>query len=75
MPMYEYRCNECGAVSEFLTGVSREEPEIRCEECGGTHLKKLISMSSFTVARSSETQVAPCGAAAGEVCDHCRHVG
>ena len=73
MPMYEYRCDDCGAVSEFLTGVSKEEPEIVCSGCGGANLKKLISLSNFTMARSSKTQYAPCGAGPGETCEHCQH--
>lgn len=76
MPMYEYRCNECGEVSEILTGVSREEPEIQCDSCQSSNLEKLISMSSFTVAGARPVaERAPCGAEAGEACNHCRHVG
>ena len=75
MPMYEYRCKKCGEVSEILTGVSKEEPEIRCEVCKSTDLKKLISISNFTVASAKATvERAPCGAEPGETCDHCQHV-
>jgi len=73
MPMYEYRCAECDTVSEFLTGVSREEPEIVCSSCGSTNLKKLISASNFTMARAASPQYAPCGAGPGETCEHCQH--
>jgi putative FmdB family regulatory protein len=73
--MYEYRCNACGTVSEILTGVSQEEPEIRCGKCSATDLKKLISVSNFNVARPKRQDRAPCGANVGEACDHCRHVG
>jgi putative FmdB family regulatory protein len=33
MPIYEYRCDLCGAVSEFLLRVGDDEP-IRCKKCG-----------------------------------------
>ena len=73
MPMYEYRCADCGTVSEILTGVAREDPEVVCDECGGTNLKKLISVSNFTMASAAKPQYAPCGAGPGETCAHCQH--
>ena len=77
MPIYEYRCNKCGTVSEILTGVSREDPSIQCDACGSNNVKKLISASNFTVGASSskKQEFAPCGAPPGEACDHCRHAG
>ena len=75
MPMYEYLCKSCGTVSEILTGVSREEPEIRCDKCSNTDLKKLISASNFSIASSRHAERAPCGAEPGETCEHCRHAG
>lgn len=74
MPMYEYLCNNCGTVSEILTGVSRDEPEAACTDCGGTDLKLLISVSSFRVGRAGGGETTPCGAAPGESCSHCRHL-
>ena len=40
MPIYEYRCEECGQVSEFLI-VGKQEP-LHCKGCGES-LKKLLS--------------------------------
>ena len=76
MPMYEYRCNKCDAVSEILTGVSMEEPSVNCAECGSTDLQKLISLSNFNVRQpvASGKTAAPCGAEPGETCGHCRYM-
>lgn len=53
MPMFEYRCADCGAVNEFLIGVTAEDPEIVCAGCGGDDLQKMISPISFTMKEGS----------------------
>ncbi len=45
MPIYEYRCLECGAHVEKMQKVS-EEPLQTCEKCGGK-LEKQWSLSGF----------------------------
>ncbi len=49
MPMFEYQCNSCGTVNEFLIGVTAEDPQIVCAACGGTSLQKKMSAMSFTI--------------------------
>jgi len=42
MPIYDYRCKECGRVSEvFLRSLEGEA--IKCPHCGGESLEKLPS--------------------------------
>lgn len=44
MPIYDYRCRECGRVSEvFLRGL--EGGAITCPHCGSQSLEKLLSAS------------------------------
>lgn len=45
MPIYEYRCSDCGAHLEKMQKVS-DEPLTKCESCGG-RLEKQISLSGF----------------------------
>lgn len=46
MPIYEYRCEACGAELEKLQKIS--DPPLRdCPECGRAALAKLVSASSF----------------------------
>ena len=45
MPIYEYRCNKCGKVSEFLTGMVQEKTEIKCKYCGSKEVHKIFSKS------------------------------
>jgi len=46
MPIHEYRCRVCGAVTEYLTGVGGQV-EVYCPHCGSQDLEKLISSSSY----------------------------
>lgn len=41
MPIYEYRCEKCGFVNEFLVRGMQEQ--LSCKQCGGEDLKKLLS--------------------------------
>ena len=45
MPIYEYRCKDCGKVSEFLVGVSEDAPQIKCKFCNSEKLEKIFSKS------------------------------
>ena len=45
MPIYEYRCNKCGAISEFLVGIGSKSKSLSCKQCGSPHLEKMISAS------------------------------
>ena len=41
MPIFEYRCNACNEVSEFLALGKEDLP--RCGKCGSQDLVKLMS--------------------------------
>ena len=45
MPLYEYQCAKCGAVTEALQRFS-DKPLSKCTHCSGK-LHKLISHSAF----------------------------
>lgn len=45
MPIYEYKCEECGAVVEELQKVSDPPLEI-CKKCQGK-LSKIMSLNTF----------------------------
>lgn len=40
MPLYDYRCTECGREVEVMHGIHASGPET-CEHCGGTMRKAL----------------------------------
>jgi len=43
VPLFEYRCNECGRRFSLLLGVTGEKAELRCPRCGSRKATKLIS--------------------------------
>ncbi|MFH0823099.1 MAG: zinc ribbon domain-containing protein [Pseudomonadota bacterium] len=43
MPIYEYKCSNCGQESELLVGIGRNSDELVCASCGGTGLEKIMS--------------------------------
>ena len=52
MPIFEYKCGDCGEAMEFLeknSGTHRH----RCIKCGGSRLDKLLS--EFSVGRSRKS--------------------
>jgi putative FmdB family regulatory protein len=46
MPIYEYRCSECGFQNEYLQKVS-EPPLSVCPSCGKATFQKLLSAAGF----------------------------
>ena len=46
MPIYEYRCDNCGHEMEVLQKVN-EPPLVTCPECAAEALKKKISAAGF----------------------------
>jgi len=46
MPIYEYRCAECGHQEDHLQKVS-EKPLSKCPACGKKAYKKLLSAAGF----------------------------
>jgi len=51
MPIYEYRCEECGKRSSALLP-SYSSPDPVCPQCGKPALRRLVS--TFATARSGE---------------------
>ena len=46
MPIYEYRCRNCGHQEEYLQKVS-EPPISVCPSCGKPSFQKLLSAAGF----------------------------
>ncbi len=48
MPIYEYRCDSCGAEWEDMQRITEAPTEI-CPECGAHQAHRLISRTSFVL--------------------------
>ena len=46
MPIYDYKCSNCGHEIEVIQKIS-DKPKIICSKCNAKSLKKLISAPSF----------------------------
>ena len=49
MPIYEYKCKECGQVSEIMEGVGSHSDDHKCKNCGSDNLVKILSYSSISM--------------------------
>ncbi|RMG66485.1 MAG: zinc ribbon domain-containing protein [Calditrichaeota bacterium] len=58
MPIFEYRCKDCGHRFEKLVFGS-QSLEVRCEKCGSQHVEKMIS--AFATSASQSDSVAGMG--------------
>ncbi|MGQ9673630.1 MAG: FmdB family zinc ribbon protein [Candidatus Aminicenantales bacterium] len=43
MPIYEYKCRDCGRVTEVLVRSKSHEPELRCDYCQSRNIQKIVS--------------------------------
>jgi len=59
MPLFEYRCRQCGEKSEILAKAdSKEKPA--CQKCGSTDVEKLFSSPEVHV-KGGPTATPDCG--------------
>ena len=49
MPIYEYKCSDCGQTSEFLVGIGRNSDDLACRSCGGSRLEPLLSAPATVI--------------------------
>jgi putative FmdB family regulatory protein len=61
MPIYDFRCQECGKVSEFLLSSSSDSRTLDCPGCGSQHLERLISAPSLLRDKANSPGTTCCG--------------
>jgi putative FmdB family regulatory protein len=59
MPIYEYRCEDCGTKFEKLVRRSSDGSGIECPSCGQTHLKQELSTFAAHASSGSKPSEAP----------------
>ena len=55
MPIYEYRCEDCGRISEFLLMRSDEVFTPQCKRCKSKKMSRVLS--KVRVVRSEESRM------------------
>jgi putative FmdB family regulatory protein len=74
MPIYDYRCRECGTLYDILHKGRELIEDVRCPKCGSLNHTKLMSLPSIRTggksaagcdSRECEMDNACCGGACG----------
>ncbi len=66
MPIYEYKCDNCGKLTELLEG-NGSNVRRKCKHCGSLSLKKQFSVFSAQV---KEGQSKKCFGCSDNKCPH-----
>jgi putative FmdB family regulatory protein len=62
MPIYEYRCGNCGKLSEILQKSFKREEPVVCPHCGSKEMQRMISPpGSIIMGGSSQSGSTCCG--------------
>ena len=70
MPIFEYKCNDCGKVIEFLEKSSKPQKH-KCDKCGSSNMQKMLSGFAVQNKSSSPCDICPgpSQAECGGMCD------
>ncbi len=69
VPIYEYKCSDCGRISEFLES-AKGSKDRKCLHCGGNKLEKQFSVFA---ARVKEGESKKCLGCTDSACPHSQH--
>lgn len=53
MPIYEYRCSDCGAEFQRLQSMSASSEGVSCPQCGGGKVERKLSTFASTSSDAS----------------------
>ncbi|MBN2032485.1 MAG: zinc ribbon domain-containing protein [Deltaproteobacteria bacterium] len=72
MPIYEYRCKKC--QKEFECLVLGNGTDVRCPECDGSKVERLMSTAAFKSSGKyvSSSPSSACSSCSGGSCSSCR---
>ena len=72
MPIYEFRCNDCG--NEFEELVFGGDTEVVCKKCQSNKIEKLMSAVSFKSSGgfTPASGASSCSSCTGKSCTTCK---
>jgi putative FmdB family regulatory protein len=59
MPLYEYRCEDCGRVFELLRRYSEADREVKCPACDSEEVRRQVS--TFAASPGASGRAGACG--------------
>jgi putative FmdB family regulatory protein len=60
MPIYEYRCQDCGGVTEAFLKNRRETAHVRCRQCGSGRLERAFLSTIASIRTGTKQEGVPC---------------
>lgn len=60
MPIYEFKCRDCQAVTEVLFRSGSDDLGLRCSQCGSEDLEKILSSPSMVSSGKSRAPGKTC---------------
>ena len=61
MPIYQYKCQRCGEITEFFSHSFFNSETLACPSCGNRNLERLISAPNLLKASASTSGTTCCG--------------
>lgn len=75
MPIYEYRCCQCGAEFERIRPMAQADQPGTCPQCGSAEVKRCLSLFASFAHESGETRAlgggSSCASCAATSCATC----
>jgi putative FmdB family regulatory protein len=75
MPIYEYRCSQCGADFERLRPLGRADEAGPCPRCGSPEVRRRLSVFASFARDGGETRAVAgsggCGGCTSSSCSSC----
>lgn len=68
MPVYDYRCSECGTLYDVYHKVREVKEDVICPSCSSREHTKLMSVPSVSISGSSSAGEAPHACQMGGEC-------
>jgi len=60
MPIYEYRCEDCGTKFEKLVRRQADVPAVECPSCGQKHLRQELSTFAAQTGGNARSEMPVC---------------
>lgn len=72
MPLYEYKCQNCGQCFELLRHFTKADDPVSCPKCGESIVNRLPSLvNAYSAGRSLTQGASNCASCVGKNCGSC----
>ena len=75
MPIYEYRCHQCGALSSFFVRSISSPFTASCQDCGSDQMERRMSTFAMGKTTSSVHEANPIGGSNRDYYSDPRNIG